>query len=376
MSPSVGGLNFNLYSGTSMSSPHVAGLAALLKDKYPRWSPMMIKSALMTTGYDILDGPNTNPLVIFRQGAGHVAPNKAADPGLVFDSGWNDWLGFLCGTQLPAINCTSSGIPVLDPSDFNAPSIAIGDLVDTQTVTRTLTNVDRRGTYKVSVTGMTGFTVSVTPATFTINPNKKQKVAIRIQRTDATLNAYTGGYITWSDGRHNVRIPVVVRPVALMAPTQVSGSYDVKFGFTGPFSATARGLVPATTFDGSINTNTSLSYTVVVPAGTTYARFSLFDANVTPGQRPRPPGLPRRHAGRFQRRLDVGRRGQPRQPDGCHVHGLRGRIRDRESIHLYAVYVGTRLDGRRQHDGDRSGRGSHWRDRYRGSGVQRTDVGD
>jgi hypothetical protein len=189
-----------------------------------------------------------------------------------------------------AINCTSSGIPVLDPSDFNAPSIAIGDLVDTQTVTRTLTNVDRRGTYKVSVTGMTGFTVSVTPATFTINPNKKQKVAIRIQRTDATLNAYTGGYITWSDGRHSVRIPVVVRPVALMAPTQVSGSYDVKFGYDGPFTATARGLVPATTFPGTVAIVKDPSippkynvYPITVPAGTTYARFSLFNTYATPG---------------------------------------------------------------------------------------------
>jgi subtilisin family serine protease len=85
--PGNHGFDFNLYSGTSMSSPHVAGLAALLKDLHPDWSPMMIKSALMTTGYDVLDGgtpaPNTNPVLIFRQGAGHVAPNTAADPGLV-----------------------------------------------------------------------------------------------------------------------------------------------------------------------------------------------------------------------------------------------------------------------------------------------------
>ena len=65
---------FDIYSGTSMSSPHVAGLAALLKDLHPDWSPMMIKSALMTTAGNVLDGPSTNPIVIFRQGAGHVRP--------------------------------------------------------------------------------------------------------------------------------------------------------------------------------------------------------------------------------------------------------------------------------------------------------------
>ncbi|HQR48912.1 MAG TPA: S8 family peptidase [Steroidobacteraceae bacterium] len=281
-SPSVGGLDFNLLSGTSMSSPHIAGLAAVMKDVHPRWSPMMIKSALMTTATDVLDGPPTDPTVIFRQGAGHVAPNKAIDPGLVFDSGWNDWLGFLCGTQLPAVNCTSSGIPVLDPSDFNSPSIAIGDLAGSQTVTRTLKNVSWRSTYKVSVTGLEGTTVTVSPSTFTINPNKTQKVSITVTRTTAALNAYVGGYITWSDGWHKVRIPVVVKPVALGAPAQVSGSYTVKFGYDGPFSATARGLVPAMTFPGTVSNGAYAGFVVPVPAGTTYARFSLFDTDVSP----------------------------------------------------------------------------------------------
>jgi len=67
-----------------MSSPHVAGLAALFKEKHPSWSPMMIKSALMTTGYERARRrharPNTNPVLIFRQGAGHVQPNSALDP--------------------------------------------------------------------------------------------------------------------------------------------------------------------------------------------------------------------------------------------------------------------------------------------------------
>ena len=100
--PNNAGRDFDLYSGTSMSSPHVAGLAALLSDLHPQWSPMAIKSALMTSAYDVLDGgtpaPNTNPVLIFRQGAGHVQPNSAADPGLVYDSSFNDWLAFICAT--------------------------------------------------------------------------------------------------------------------------------------------------------------------------------------------------------------------------------------------------------------------------------------
>ena len=108
--PGNGGLLYNVYSGTSMSSPHVAGLAALLRDLHPDWSPMMIKSALMTSASDVLDGPNTNPLVIFRQGGGHVRPNLAGNPGLVYDSGVNDWLAFLCGstTGVDPTACTRS----------------------------------------------------------------------------------------------------------------------------------------------------------------------------------------------------------------------------------------------------------------------------
>jgi subtilisin family serine protease len=284
--PGNGGADFALYSGTSMSSPHVAGLAALFKQLHPSWSPMMIKSALMTTGYDVLDGgtpaPETNPVLIFRQGAGHVDPNKAMDPGLVFDSRFADWLGFLCGTQLPTSFCTGSGIPVLDPSDFNAASIAIADLAGAQTVKRTVTNVGSvKATYTASFNGA-GINATVSPSSFTLNPGQKKTLEITISNVSAGLNAYTGGQLRWTDGTHTVRVPVVVKPVALAAPAQVSGSYNVTFGYTGSFTATPRGLVPAATFDGSIATGQQAYYTVTVPAGSTYARFSLFDANVSP----------------------------------------------------------------------------------------------
>lgn len=287
--PANNGRLYDLYSGTSMSSPHVAGLAALMKEVHPRWSPMAIKSALMTTGSDVLDGPNTSPAVIFNQGAGHVQPNNAADPGLVFDSAFDDWLGFLCGTAINPVNCTADGIPVLDPSDLNTPSIAVGSLVGSRTITRRVTNVsDGAATYRPSIAGMAGFDVTFSPSSITLARGQTKSFSVTFTRTTAALNAYTGGQLTLSGGtskkardQHNVRIPVVIKPVALAAPAEVSGSYSVKFGFSGPFTATARGLVPAITNAGSVATNAEVDTTVTIPAGTTLARFSLFDANVS-----------------------------------------------------------------------------------------------
>jgi hypothetical protein len=171
---------------------------------------------------------------------------------------------------------------VVSPSNFNGASIAISGLPGSKTVTRTVTNVGAKGTYSVSFSG-TGISASVSPASFTLNPGQKQTLQITITRTTAALNAYTGGQLTWSDGTHSVRIPVVVKPVALAAPAQVSGSYSVTFGYDGAFTAAARGLMPATTFNGTLSTGQQLTYQVTVPAGATYARFSLFDANTTPG---------------------------------------------------------------------------------------------
>jgi subtilisin family serine protease len=282
---------FDVLSGTSMSSPHVAGLAALMKEVHPRWSPMAIKSALMTTAGDVLDGPNTHPLVVFRQGAGHVQPNNAADPGLVFESDFEDWVGLLCGTDsIDPGTCTSLGIPILgNASNFNVASIAIGNLVGSQTVTRRVTNVSEgTATYRPSVTGMEGFTVSVSPPSLTLHRGQTKSFTVTFTRNAAPLNAYAAGQLTLTGGtsrkarqQHTVRVPMVVQPVALAAPAEVSGSYDVKFGFSGPFSATARGLVPAGTTAGAVATGGQVDTVVNVPAGTTYARFSLFDANVS-----------------------------------------------------------------------------------------------
>jgi len=303
--PTAAGREFNLLSGTSMSAPHVAGLAALLKHKYPSWTPMAIKSALMTSASDVRDGANTDPEVIFSQGAGHVKPNSAADPGLVFDSGFLDWLAFLCGAQPGAVNPATCGALAGmgysdDPSDLNVASIAIGDLPGTQTVERTVTNVGAEAeTYSLSVDGLTGIDVDV-PASITVGKGASKSLEVTFTTDGADLNAYVGGQLTLTgDHGHVVRIPMVVRPIALSVPAEVSGtggpvSYDVTFGFDGPFSATARGLVPpAVTADTvaddptdgtcSLTSPNAKLVSVTIPAGTSYARFSLFDADVNAG---------------------------------------------------------------------------------------------
>jgi hypothetical protein len=282
-------LEFDVYDGTSMSAPHVAGLAALLKQMHHDWTPMMIKSALMTTGYDVLDGPSTDPTVIFSQGAGHVQPNKAVDPGLVYDSGYYDWLAFLCGTTTgvdPADCSTLAGLGYsLIPSDFNGASIAIGGLPGLQTVSRTVTSVSfQTETYAFSYTGLAGITVTPSVASFKIKPHESKTYSVTFTNNSAALNNYVGGSISWKSNKgHVVRIPVVLNPVALGAPTQASNDYNVTFGYTGSFTATPRGLVAATTFTHPINDGDFVCDSVVVPAGTTYARFSLFNSTTTAG---------------------------------------------------------------------------------------------
>ncbi|KAJ9129040.1 hypothetical protein P3X46_034200 [Hevea brasiliensis] len=89
---------FNVISGTSMSCPHLSGIAALLKSAHPDWSPAAIKSANMTTADLVnLDGKpivdeRLLPADILAAGAGHVNPSRASDPGLVYDIQPDDYI--------------------------------------------------------------------------------------------------------------------------------------------------------------------------------------------------------------------------------------------------------------------------------------------
>ncbi|MEU7822421.1 S8 family serine peptidase [Catellatospora sp. NPDC049133] len=305
-----GGNHFNSLSGTSMSAPHIAGVAALIKSKNPKWSPMWIKSAMMTTA---TTKDNTGAPIQWSQGdatplnygSGHVVPGSAFDPGLVYDSTPEQWLQYACGIgQLQLITepefCASVGS--IDPSDLNYPSIAVGDVPGAQTVTRRVTNISKNSSvYAAQVTAPAGFTVKVEPKTLTVAPGKSKTFKVTITRTTAAAGTWAFGSLTWSDLRnHKVTSPIAVRYSALAAPVEATGTgtsgsttLSLRTGYAGTLTTAVGGLTAASVsnlaFAGPNPTFTPMEsdsvkkVTVTVPAGTAVARFSTFDADVPMG---------------------------------------------------------------------------------------------
>jgi subtilisin family serine protease len=311
-----GGRNYDFLSGTSMSAPHIAGIGLLFKQLHPDWTPMMIKSALMTTASrtDNKGNPITTdtggPANAFDYGSGQVNANGAMNPGLVYESDFEDWVQYLCGTgQLAAGSTSCQQYGSIDPSDSNTPNIAVGDLVGSQTVTRWVTNIENRDrTYRPTVTAPPGFTVKVSPAKLDIPSGWVRTYTVKFTRTTAPYGAYAFGGLDWSDGVHNVHSQLAVRPLPLRAPVQVNGTggtgetsgstpVAVTPGFTGTLSTTVAGLVPATANQATLTNPSGASFpttnpqpsphtakfTVNVPAGTTLARFATFDSDVPAG---------------------------------------------------------------------------------------------
>jgi hypothetical protein len=299
--PNHSGRMWDLESGTSMSSPHIAGLSLLIKQAHPNWTPDMIKSAMMTTAYDLKD-PVVDP---FAQGAGHVDPTKFLDPGLVYQSGgFAKYLGFICGVNGPTVS-SSCPLVTIRPNELNLPSLAIGALAGSDTLHRTVTNVASGSeTYTASVQGLTGLAVSVSPSTFTIAPGAAVQYTVSFTEQTAPFDVYATGSITLTgDHGHVVRVPVVVKPVKLQAPVEVPGSgttgslsYDIKAGFDGTLTRTILGLQAATKFDNHVNGDPACGFDTAhpdaavangtatlseftTPADAKYIRFQTFQSD-------------------------------------------------------------------------------------------------
>ncbi|KAL8100090.1 hypothetical protein AgCh_032376 [Apium graveolens] len=178
--------DYTLLSGTSMSSPHIVGIAALLKATHRDWSSAAIRSAMMTTA-DIFD--NSNGAIIdmttgvagtpLDYGAGHVNPNKAMDPGLVYDIKPEDYISYLC-----AMNYTRDEIMLFarrtdfscenSTLDLNYPSFIVilnNTKTASYTFNRVLTNtVDTSASYRAVInTPSTGMSLVVQPSTISFS---------------------------------------------------------------------------------------------------------------------------------------------------------------------------------------------------------------
>ncbi|MFQ5613012.1 MAG: S8 family serine peptidase [Anaerolineae bacterium] len=302
---------FQSIMGTSMSSPHVAGVFALIKQAHPEWTPAMAKSALMTTArQNVTKEDGATPADPFDIGAGHIRPGgkwkkgSLVEPGLVYDAGLFEYAAFTCGADLGLFtpgSCAfleSIGIPT-DASDLNLSSIGVAQLVGGQTVIRTVTSVaEKYQNFKVSVDAPAGFDVTVTPDKLKLDPGETASYVVTISNNgSAVIGDWAFGSLTWKSGKYEVYSPMAVRAFEIGAPTEVSGagtsgslSFDTKFGYNGAYSAGTHGLAPAdmqpdTVVDDPANDiNIALATGVGVtfhffnvPAGSQYARFSLFD---------------------------------------------------------------------------------------------------
>ncbi|CAA7054687.1 unnamed protein product [Microthlaspi erraticum] len=226
---------FGLVSGTSMSTPVVSGIVALLRSLHPKWSPAAIRSALVTTAWRtspsgepiFAEGSNKKLADPFDYGGGLVNPEKAAKPGLVYDMGIKDYTNYMCSvgykdSSISSVLGKKTKCPTPRPSvlDFNLPSITIPNVEQQVTLTRTVTNVGpTKSVYKAVIESPLGITLTVKPTTLVFTSAKRVLTFTVKAKTSHKVNTgYFFGSLTWTDGVHHVKIPVSVQTKIMVKP--------------------------------------------------------------------------------------------------------------------------------------------------------------
>ncbi|XP_076945340.1 subtilisin-like protease SBT1.2 [Bidens hawaiensis] len=226
--------NFTIMSGTSMSCPHVGGLAALIRAAHPKWSPAAIKSALMTTadvsdhyGKPIMDG--NKPAGILAMGAGHVNPERAIEPGLIYDITPNEYIMHLCSiryTKSEIFTITHRNVSCQDIMkknkgfSLNYPSISVifKSGMTSKMVKRRVTNVgESKSTYTVKVVAPKGVKVRVKPRRLSFS-RSNQSLTYRVwfilkRSTGSKRGRFSEGKLTWinlKDNKIKTQSPILV----------------------------------------------------------------------------------------------------------------------------------------------------------------------
>jgi subtilisin family serine protease len=172
---------YQAIAGTSMSSPHIAGSAALLFALHPDWSAGEVKSALMTTAKvaGVVKEDGTTQADPFDFGAGRVDLTEAGNPGLTFDESAGDY--------------AAAAVDTLGRVDLNLPSINAPVMPGRLTTSRVAENVSGRTlTYRVTTQAPAGTEITVTPSSFTVAPGARIRLRIRISAPTAAVGQYFG----------------------------------------------------------------------------------------------------------------------------------------------------------------------------------------
>jgi subtilisin family serine protease len=189
---------FQVISGTSMSSPHGAGSAALVAALHPTWTPGQIKSALETTAKTagVTKENGTTPADPFDVGGGRVDLTRAGDPGLAFD-------------ETAANYAAAAGNPAAR-IDLNTPSVNAPTMPGVISTTRTARNVTNQTlNYTVGTQSPVGTSISVRPSRFSLPPGQQVTLDITISAPSVPQGQYFGRInLDRRDSPRDLHLPV------------------------------------------------------------------------------------------------------------------------------------------------------------------------
>lgn len=207
IAPAGGVAQFGFLTGTSMSSPHTAGAAALVRAVNPAWTPQEVKSALqLTTKVSGLKSDGTNPWDPDDVGNGRIDLSKAARSGLVMNETFANFL---------AANPATGG----QPRNLNLPSLRHTSCNGACTFTRTFRNTRTTPTtWNAVVSGApAGTQIQVSPSSFnfTGNLSETQTVTITVTVTaPAGITTTAFGALTFTEATAaapDARLTVAIR---------------------------------------------------------------------------------------------------------------------------------------------------------------------